>query len=114
MQQRLGAVGRSGRTPAGWVCGGRRCCRLPTLRSIAACRFGPVKEKASNTTVLDFEKPLVELDNRIKEVGAPPKARLLHRPRYGQSQGLGARLLAGPAQLQPEAAPCRPLHGGHL
>lgn len=31
-------------------------------------RFGPVKEKASNTTVLDFEKPLVELDNRIKEV----------------------------------------------
>ena len=32
-------------------------------------RFGPVKEKASNTTVLDFEKPLVELDNRIKEVG---------------------------------------------
>lgn len=32
-------------------------------------RFGPIKEKASNTTVLDFEKPLVELDNRIKEVG---------------------------------------------
>lgn len=31
-------------------------------------RFGPVREKASNTTVLDFEKPLVELDNRIKEV----------------------------------------------
>ena len=31
-------------------------------------RFGPVKERASNTTVLDFEKPLVELDNRIKEV----------------------------------------------
>lgn len=31
-------------------------------------KFGPVKEKASNTTVLDFEKPLVELDNRIKEV----------------------------------------------
>ena len=32
-------------------------------------RFGPVKEKASNTTILDFEKPLVELDNRINEVG---------------------------------------------
>jgi acetyl-CoA carboxylase carboxyl transferase subunit alpha len=31
-------------------------------------RFGPIREKASNTTVLDFEKPLVELDNRIKEV----------------------------------------------
>lgn len=38
------------------------------LQSILS-RFGPVKEKASNTTVLDFEKPLVELDNRIKEVG---------------------------------------------
>ena len=25
-------------------------------------RFGPIREKASNTTVLDFEKPLVELD----------------------------------------------------
>lgn len=37
------------------------------LQSILS-RFGPVKEKASNTTVLDFEKPLVELDNRIKEV----------------------------------------------
>jgi hypothetical protein len=31
-------------------------------------RFGPITEKATNTTVLDFEKPLVELDNRIKEV----------------------------------------------
>jgi len=38
------------------------------LQSILS-RFGPVREKASNTTVLDFEKPLVELDNRIKEVG---------------------------------------------
>jgi hypothetical protein len=37
------------------------------LQSILS-RFGPVKERASNTTVLDFEKPLVELDNRIKEV----------------------------------------------
>lgn len=37
------------------------------LQSILS-RFGPVKEKASNTTILDFEKPLVELDNRIKEV----------------------------------------------
>jgi hypothetical protein len=38
------------------------------LQSILS-RFGPVRERASNTTVLDFEKPLVELDNRIKEVG---------------------------------------------
>ena len=37
---------------------------LQTLLS----RFGPMTERASNTTVLDFEKPLVELDNRIKEV----------------------------------------------
>lgn len=40
------------------------------LQSILS-RFGPVKERAANTTVLDFEKPLVELDNRIKEVGRP-------------------------------------------
>ena len=45
------------------------------LQSIFS-RFGPVKEKASNTTVLDFEKPLVELDNRIKEV------RILHSCLY--------------------------------
>lgn len=31
-------------------------------------RFGPITEKPENNTVLDFEKPLVELDNRIKEV----------------------------------------------
>ena len=31
-------------------------------------KFGPMTEKANNTHVLDFEKPLVELDNRIKEV----------------------------------------------
>ena len=31
-------------------------------------KFGPMTEKAENTHVLDFEKPLVELDNRIKEV----------------------------------------------
>lgn len=33
-------------------------------------RFSPIAEKAENTAVLDFEKPLVELDNRIKEVTA--------------------------------------------
>lgn len=50
--------------PRGQPAGGREW-----LQSILS-RFGPVKEKASNTTVLDFEKPLVELDNRIKEVGS--------------------------------------------
>lgn len=37
---------------------------LQTLLS----RFGPITQKAENTAVLDFEKPLVELDNRITEV----------------------------------------------
>ena len=40
---------------------------LQTLLS----RFGPMTERASNTAVLDFEKPLVELDNRIKEARPP-------------------------------------------
>ena len=37
---------------------------LQTLLS----RFGPMTERPQNTFVLDFEKPLVELDNRIREV----------------------------------------------
>lgn len=41
---------------------------LQTLLS----RFGPITQKAENTAVLDFEKPLVELDNRIKEVKRAP------------------------------------------
>lgn len=32
-------------------------------------KFGPMTDRSPNTFVLDFEKPLVELDNRIKEVG---------------------------------------------
>lgn len=31
-------------------------------------RFGPVREKAQMTATLEFEKPLLELDKRIKEV----------------------------------------------
>ncbi|KAI8469767.1 MAG: acetyl-CoA carboxylase [Monoraphidium minutum] len=31
-------------------------------------RFGPTKDKAQNITTLEFEKPLVALDKRIKEV----------------------------------------------
>jgi hypothetical protein len=31
-------------------------------------RFNPVREKAQTVTTLDFEKPLLELDKRIKEV----------------------------------------------
>ena len=44
---------------------------LQTLLS----RFGPITQKAENTAVLDFEKPLVELDNRIKEVMPQRKGR---------------------------------------
>lgn len=33
-------------------------------------RFGPATDRAQNITTLDFEKPLSELDKRIKEVGA--------------------------------------------
>lgn len=32
-------------------------------------RFGPATDRATNITTLDFEKPLLELDKRIKEVG---------------------------------------------
>jgi acetyl-CoA carboxylase carboxyl transferase subunit alpha len=32
-------------------------------------RFGPIRDRAQTVTTLDFEKPLLELDKRIKEVG---------------------------------------------
>ncbi len=32
-------------------------------------RFGPTTDRAQNIMTLDFEKPLLELDKRIKEVG---------------------------------------------
>lgn len=32
-------------------------------------RFGPATDRAQNITTLDFEKPLLELDKRIMEVG---------------------------------------------
>jgi hypothetical protein len=38
------------------------------LESILS-RFGPAKDRAQNITTLEFEKPLLELDKRIKEVG---------------------------------------------
>jgi hypothetical protein len=37
------------------------------LESILS-RFGPATDRAQNITTLDFEKPLLELDKRIKEV----------------------------------------------
>eukprot|EP00983_Pelagomonas_calceolata_P066392 1149012-Pelagomonas_calceolata.AAC.3 len=33
-------------------------------------RFGPMRDRAQVVTTLDFEKPLLELDKRIKEVRA--------------------------------------------
>ncbi|KIZ04619.1 hypothetical protein MNEG_3334 [Monoraphidium neglectum] len=35
-------------------------------------RFGPATDRAQNITTLEFEKPLLELDKRIKEVSHPP------------------------------------------
>ena len=35
-------------------------------------RFAPVKDRAQTVTVLEFEKPLIELDKRICEVCGPP------------------------------------------
>ena len=32
-------------------------------------RFGPIRNRAQTVTTLDFEKPLLELDKRITEVG---------------------------------------------
>jgi hypothetical protein len=33
-------------------------------------RFGPIRDRSATVTTLDFEKPLLELDKRIKEVWA--------------------------------------------
>lgn len=40
----------------------------PWLEALLS-RFGPTTDRAPNLTTLDFEKPLLELDKRIKEVG---------------------------------------------
>lgn len=64
------------------------------IQSLLA-KFGPVQEKASNITVLDFEKPLVELDNRINEVRRPPRARGRVR-RFLDMRRLGRRRLGRP------------------
>lgn len=37
-------------------------------------RFGPTRERAQNVSTLDFEKPLVQLDQRIREVSIPEGA----------------------------------------
>ena len=71
-------------TPKAERRGGREW--LQTLLS----RFGPITEKAENTAVLDFEKPLVELDNRINEV---------------RTRSAGCR---GPAPLPAQGDPHRP------
>ena len=82
--------------PRGQPAGGREW-----LQSILS-RFGPVKEKASNTTVLDFEKPLVELDNRIKEVGVSAVS-------IPQCAGAGGAR-GGAGDAGPSDRPGRPLH----
>ena len=57
-------------------------------------RFGPIRQAPANAHVLDFEKPLVELDNRIKEVST--QQAVLHaqgctRPRTVLAQARGWR-----------------------
>jgi hypothetical protein len=46
----------------------------PWLEALLS-RFGPTTDRAQNLTTLDFEKPLLELDKRIKEVGSPGRGR---------------------------------------
>lgn len=69
---------------------------LQTLLS----RFGPMTERAQNTAVLDFEKPLVELDNRINQVSGPrsqsARLALLLLPPL---QALGRQAIRGHSQL---------------
>jgi len=78
-------------------------------------RFGPMNDKASNAYVLDFEKPLVELDNRIKEVGCPDhrpgrqrRAVAAQRARRWRSAGppgagIASRMMAGRACIAANA-----------
>lgn len=79
-----------------------RSSRGEWLQSILS-RFGPVKEKASNTTVLDFEKPLVELDNRIREVRGRTTTGVGRPASGGGSSGGGVPLHASadPTHLMP-------------
>jgi acetyl-CoA carboxylase carboxyl transferase subunit alpha len=72
---RAGAGGRAARTRAAAF--GRNPPSAPDepkaargaawLENLLA-RFGPTTDRAQNLTTLDFEKPLLELDKRIKEV----------------------------------------------
>ena len=50
---------------------GKQRSRAEWFQNIVS-RFGPITSRPQNTAVLDFEKPLVELDNRIKEVSSLP------------------------------------------
>ena len=50
---------------------GARRGNVEWLQTILS-RFGPMTDRPQNQFVLDFEKPLVELDNRIREVRILP------------------------------------------
>jgi hypothetical protein len=89
---RVGAFGRAASSdePSTRAFGG------PFLESLLS-RFGPTTDRAPNLTTLDFEKPLLELDKRIKEVrsecrvargrtrGRAPKDFSLSLPPYTQT-----------------------------
>jgi hypothetical protein len=73
-------------------------------------RFGPIAEKAENTAVLDFEKPLVELDNRIKEVST------LQRDTMNPTVMSSGPCMPGGAVFRPQVLPaphvwCAPYSG---
>ena len=73
-------------------------------------RFGPIAEKAENTAVLDFEKPLVELDNRIKEVST------LQRDTMNSTVMSSGPYMPGGAVFRPQVLPapyvwCAPYSG---
>jgi hypothetical protein len=63
-------------------------------------RFGPATDRATNITTLEFEKPLVELDKRIKEVR-----------RGGDSQGGAFGKARDGRYIWPLAHPPRPCTG---
>jgi len=61
-------------------------------------RFGPVRDKAMQPTTLDFEKPLLELDKRIKE--ARPA-----RPAAARAAPLEARIAGAAVRCAPPPPP---------
>ena len=78
-QSRLSARGRAGAAPRRPTVAVRASSAKETAMSrgkewlsTILSRFGPATERAQNVTTLDFERPLLQLDQRIKEVRDSP------------------------------------------